>query len=356
MTNVLCLAERRKERASTHGVERLLKLFAQERHRIDDVRWLKENAELLRLLVATGRCPDPELLYAAYGRFLPNLRDRLHFFPQYYRFFLSIALDLEALGLAEIGAAKMVEWAVSGHLAGAELSDLQRAEARLMAQRVGLEVPEEGLTERLLRFASRAETFALPNRKAAYELTHIAFYLSDYGRHGFAGSGGMIESLENAGLVAHLEGNTDLLAEICIALRQCGSTPPADWEQAVTRGFAAFRLLGEAEPGQVDDYHAWLMAAWSLEASGEKVLEAPLPSANFHFVPPPGPTTLLEVSAALLDLGAARSADWPRMRGCLAPRISGSALAHIDRLAASTPQFESFFARFARVPQRGGLR
>lgn len=351
MNNVLYLAERRPARAAVSAVARLPRLFAQERHRPEDVRWLKENSELLRFLVATGQRPDPAHMAEAYGDFAGTLRERIRFFPQYYRFFLSLSLDLDALGVEGINSAETVYWAMSQDLAGAELSDLQRAEARLMASRAGCEFEEDPeLTGRLLSFASRSEIFALPNRKAAYELTHIAFYLSDYGRHGFAGSGQMIESLHNAGLVAHLEGNIDLLSEICLALRFCGHVPPVEWDAAVATGLAGFRLLTQPKPSMRDEYHTWLMTAWSREVAEGNVLQASLPAGPFYFVPPPAASTLVEVSMALMNLGASRSGDWGRMRGRLAGLISRQALAHIDEVAASTPQFESFFARFARAP------
>ena len=50
-------------------------------------------------------------------------------FPQYYWFILSLALDLEALGLGQGKSVKLCQWAVDHNLVGAKLSDLQRAQA-----------------------------------------------------------------------------------------------------------------------------------------------------------------------------------------------------------------------------------
>lgn len=353
MSNILTLPDMRRRRALAAAPGRLVDLFAQHRHGPGDVRWLKENAEILRLLVATGQGVAADALHAAHGATARDLATRLAFFPQYYRFFLSIALDLHALGLEGVDAPGLVARAVADGLPEAEMSDLQRAEARLFAERAGLELRDDGLTGRLLRFASRSATFALPNKKAAYELTHIAFYLSDYGRHGFEGAGGVRESLEYAGLVAWLEQNIDLLAEICLALRFCGAPPPAVWEETVTADLTAFHIGPMEGAAGSDDYHAWLMAAWSATAAGARPMERMLPGGTLGFAAPRRASALHELSAVLLDLDAARCADWPVMRRRIAARLSAPALEIVDRAAASTPAFEPFFARFVRVDRKG---
>lgn len=354
MSNVVALSQTARTRAFVPGAERLVDLFAHHRHPADDARWLKENAEALRLLVTTGQGLAPDVVARIHGGTARDLPRRLAFFPQYYRFHLSIALDLAALGLPGFRADALVAQAIAQGLPEAELSDLQRAEARLFAQRVGLTIPgDSSLTERLLRFGSRAATFALPNKKAAYELTHIAFYLSDYGRHAFDGAERLRESLSFAGLVACLEQNTDLLAEICVALRYCGASPPAAWEDAVAADLAAFRVAPAEGAAGRDDYHAWLMAAWSVAAAGGAPLARTLPTGALGFAAPRRASALSEISVALFDLDLARTPDWPVMRRRLATRLSVPALAVLDRAAASTPAFEPFFARFVRATPKG---
>lgn len=354
MSNILALTTFQRHRGVLPGAECLADLFAHHRHGSGDARWLKENAEGLRLLVTTGQVIDRAVLERIYGAIARDLPRRLAFFPQYYRFFLSIALDLQALGMAGVNAVAMVAQAMAEGLPEAELSDLQRAEARLFALRAGVApVADPGLTDRLLRFGSRAANFALPNKKAAYELTHIAFYLSDYGRHGFEGAASLRESLEFAGLVAWLEQNTDLLAEVCIALRFCGAVPPPAWEDGVASDLHGFRITSGAGAAGTDDYHTWLMATWAMHAAGAVVLNRPLPSGPLGFEAPRRTSALHEVSAALLDLDGARCEDWPVMRRRLASRLSVPALDMLDRAASSTPAFEPFFARFARVAPKG---
>lgn len=352
--NILSMPDTFRSRGLAPATERLVDLFAHHRHGPGDARWLKENAEGLRLLVTTGQRLSPDVLGRIHGETVRDLARRMTFFPQYYRFFLSIALDLAALGLQGVGAEAMVARAMADGLPDAELSDLQRAEARLFALRAGVApVADPGLTDRLLRFGSRSATFALPNKKAAYELTHIAFYLSDYGHHRFDGADTLRESLEFAGLVAWMEQNTDLLAEICVALRFCGASPPAAWEDGIAADLAGFRIAPVSGALAPDDYHAWLMAAWSVAASGGAPLHRPLPGGTLEFAAPRRASALHEVSAALMEMDGARCPDWPVMRRRLMGRLSVPALDILDRAAASTPAFESFFARFARVAPKG---
>lgn len=354
MSNVLKMPDFARRRGVFPGAERLLDLFSAHRHSTADARWLKENAELLRLLVATRQTLPHAVLDQVHGALARELPGRLAFFPQYYRFFLSIALDLSALGMKDVDAPALVARAVEDGLPDAELSDLQRAEARLFAQRAGVAmVADPGLTDRLLCFGSRSATFALPNKKAAYELTHIAFYLSDYGSRAFAGADGLRESLEYAGLVAWLEQNTDLLAEICMALRFCGTTPPPAWEHGVAADLAAFRIEPQPYAAGSDDYHVWLMAAWSVAVAGGAPLARTLPGGALGFVAPRRASALHEVSSALLRMDSARSPDWPVMRRRLAAALSVPAMDLLDRAAAATPAFEPFFARFARITTKG---
>ena len=72
----------------------LLQSFAQHRRATDDVFWLKENAEALNILATCGAALPTQGL-DAYAAFYETLEERMRFFPQYYRFLLSICLDLE---------------------------------------------------------------------------------------------------------------------------------------------------------------------------------------------------------------------------------------------------------------------
>ena len=330
-------------------ISALVGLFATERRVEDDVFWLKENAELLNILECTGQVVDPAAL-AVHEGFYQRAEERLRFFPQYYRFLLSLVLDLEALGMPGDAAQRMVDFAQKQGLAGAELSDLQRAEARRLMARRGVDpLRDAGLDDRLRAFAGRTATFALPNKKAAYELTHIVYYLGEYGRRDPNLPQPAIESLHYAALTAFIEQNADLLAEICIALIHAGQAVPALWTQwlgAQTRAFVT--ETGEGVPLS-DDYHEFLVCNWHAACADAPLFRLALDVQPTRFERGPRGTPLREVSMALLDLEGGRSGDWTQMRRRLAPMLTEDTLDILDTAAMSSPHFETYFQGFARA-------
>ena len=142
MSNIIALNVPPRRQRLAARADRLIDLFASQRRVQDDVFWLKENAELLSILECTDAQLGPDGL-APHMSFYAGLKERLTFFPQYYRFLLSIGLDLEDLGLTGTCSDGQMEalchWVNDQGLPGAELSDLHRAEARrLLARRGGV--------------------------------------------------------------------------------------------------------------------------------------------------------------------------------------------------------------------------
>ncbi|MEO0936810.1 MAG: hypothetical protein AAFY38_01505 [Pseudomonadota bacterium] len=315
----------------------------------DDVFWLKENAELLNILECTGARPDAVDL-ETYGQVYAALPERLSFFPQYYRFLLSICLDLEDLGLPGSQGEALAAWVAGQGLAEAELSDLQRAEAQRLLARRGAAAPDPGLEARLRAFMGRSATFALPNKKAAYELTHILFYLSEYGRRDPQLDGAALTSLEYAGLLAFLDQNADLLAEICIALRYAGRTPSPIWEQMVLDGLRGFSVTAGPSVDINDDYHEYMVGQWLAGLSSPDLRAAPVPEGRCRFdALPRGASPLRAMSMALLHISGARSSDWHVMRPLILRGFADDIATMIAQAEASSDQFNAFFEGFARA-------
>ncbi len=327
----------------------LLGAFADHRRHGDDVFWLKENAELLNILECTGQTVAPEALARHAGYYAQALQ-RLEFFPQYYRFLLSLALDLEDLGMPGDQAQKMVDFAAREGLAEAELSDLQRAEARRLMIRRGVDpVHEPGLDDRLRAFCSRTRTFALPNKKAAYELTHIVYYLSEYGRRDPQLPAEALQSLHFAGLTAFLDQNADLLAEICIALRYCGAMPPAVWAAWLERETAAYQVQADDHVSLNDDYHEFLVCNWHQAVTGAALFRQPLRDCRVRFDRGARLQTVLrELSQAIYGMDH-RSGDWGRMRPRMEPSLSPQARDVLSAAAGSCDLFDAYFEGFARA-------
>lgn len=343
----------------------LVDLFANRRRKRRDAFWLKENAELLQILAATqGYCPQhqaeggfvPDL--SAYADFVHNMVDELRFFPQYYRFYLSMALDLSALGLPGVPVVEVARIILDQRLAVGELSDSHRGEARLLLSRAGFagamtEGDEDAaLTARLTAFAEEPALFCLPNRQLAYALTHTVFHASDYGRKSLTRSAGRRLALMHAGIIAWLEDNLDLLAEVSIALDQSAETVPAIWRDVIAE--AASRMTGDTGPvaGPFDDdYHEYLVVNWAVAANGAAPFATQMPQeARFFHRPKAATSALREMSLSLLDMGPGRTGDWARMRWRLWPKLSATARAQIEAIE-TLPEFEGFFHGFARAGQ-----
>jgi hypothetical protein len=353
MTNVIQL----KLPAHTLGLPArraaLVTCFAEHRRTGDDVFWLKENAELLNILEST-KLDLADHALDAHQAFYDGIENRLSFFPQYYRFLLSICLDLEDLGLPGTKGETLAHWIADQGLADAELSDLQRAEAERLLARRGAITPDPALRDRLHAFVNRPNTFALPNKKAAYELTHIAFYLSEYGRKDPELSENAIESLEYAGILAYLDQNSDLLAEVCVALRYAGRTPPQRWEDWLETQIALFAVETDDCAPTADDYHDYFVGNWAMALAGRGSFTKMANSARMAFWRPERVAApLREMSQCMYQLDDARSADWEAMRPVIEHALSEEGHTILSEVEASTQKFDAFFEGFARVGLQG---
>ncbi len=336
--------------------EALVAAIAQNRWGQDNVFWLKEVAEVLSVLEETGGQATP-LMHAALAQPLGALQQRLSFFPQYYRFFLAIALSAERLGLLGAGhAADMARWIVRAGWIDSELNDLNRAEARYLMQRAGLDVVfEPGLDQRLHRFMDRPETFAVPNRKAAYDLTHLVFYLSDHGARDPGLSARGMQSLHHAGTLAFLDQNADLLAEICLCLLYVGANIPDLWLDLVERTAKSFAFQATRGIVEHDDSHCLFVCNWLLGKVGKPAFQGGMPPVNTGQIlqvrdMSQKPAALREVSMVLMNQGVDRTGDWSAVRGMLRRALSPAAAAVVDQAEQADPEFDAFFAAFARAP------
>lgn len=355
MTNVITLAvpqwQRRDPAHLSDVTARLAQGFATQRRGANDVFWLKENAEFLNVVEATGQGSDAVL--AAYELFYEGVEARLAFFPQYYRFHLSICLDFEDIGGGGGLGARLAEWVLDKGLPQTEMSDLQRLEARRLLARRGIEDASlaDGLEERARSFMAQSDLFALPNKKLAYELTHVVFYLSEYGRCDPQLDPAAMLSLRYVGLWAFVEMNADLLAEVCIALRFAGEAPPLAWVDWLRRHMAGYAFDPNQRQVAADDYHEFLMGQWAQITLGA--------APGFDAAPPSGVTPvfarpmpeqapLREVSEALYHMRGSRSGNWSAMRPLLWDVLSEGARQRMAEAEASCACFSEFFSNFAR--------
>ena len=349
MSNVIALNVRPVRQPQCQRLAAHAQLFVSDRRCEDDVFWLKENAEFLNIAESTSQPGDAILEH--YEQVYVTISDRLGDFPQYYRFFLSICLDLEDLGMPGNTGETLCHWAHHTGLPDAELSDLQRAEAERLLARRNVGTPSVDLRDRLIRFINRPATFSIPNKKAAYELTHIVFYLSEYGRKDPGLSAPALQSLRFAGLLAYLDQNHDLLAEICVALRYAGQTPSDIWERAVLSAHRHTYTEETAHVPPFDDYHAYLVSTWLAGLCDDPVFPLILASGPHRIVmTPPAARPLRDLSRALDNL---RHQDWPNARDQICERLTPEAVNVVKAAEASTSDFDAFFEGFVRAAVPG---
>lgn len=353
VSNVVSLASAQRGRSGKiigqKALAPLLTSFAQHRRQEGDVFWLKENAELLSILATSGR-QVPQAALEVYQAFYDGIDLRLAFFPQYYRFFMSIALSLEALGMQGRKSSIMAHWLQSEGWIDAEISDLQRAETRYLMMRAGCadQSTDAGLNDRLRRFISRSATFAIPNRRAAYELVHIVFYLSNYGQTAPDLPMAALRSLSNAGTLAFLEQNLDLLAEVCLAMHYANLPIPEGWMAWLRQDAARIKVMSGAQ-GE-DDYHTYFVCHWLFATLGLPNFDQIYYASKMMFQPNPIlQSPLRDMSQALLAMGRARSDDWAAMRKVCAAGLSDGAHQILCAAEAASDGFEMFFADFARA-------
>lgn len=356
MSNVIKLNVPRLDRTRKGRIADLIACFAHQRRIEEDVFWLKENAELLNILECTRADLTEDALQPHQG-FYETVENRIEFFPQYYRFILSICLDLEDLGMPGNKGERLAHWIARQGLAESELSDLQRGEAeRLLARRgVVLQNQDTGLRTRLHNFMARSVTFAMPNKKVAYELTHIVFYLSEYGRVSPGLSRDAKTSLEYAGLLAFLDQNADLLAEICVALRFAGQKPPQIWEDWLEQEVIAFQIEQGPRVSVVDDYHDYFVCNWALATAQRNSFAGDVGRERLAFLKMPKQSAPLRVmSECMFRMEEGRTDDWMQMRPIVEQHLDAAGYDILAQAEQSSDKFDSFFAGFARTGLRGG--
>lgn len=357
MSNIIQFKPLTPKATEQQRIQSVVTMVAQARRTSDDVFWLKENAEILNVLESSVQIVTPEIL-SAYDEFYETIEQKLQYFPQYYRFFLSIALDLETLGFAGNKAGELAHWCATQRLVDAELSDLQRAEAWRLCQRADIHLTGlEGLDQRLHHFIDTSATFALPNKKVAYELTHIIFYLSEYGRRDPEVSEHAIKSLHFVGILAMLEQNADLLAEVCIALQFCDAPVPVEWTQWLTTHLSAAQFGTRSV--MTDDYHQYLMCDWLAQLQGAACFEMVVPDQMGSFDMPHYKTAALRhLSQAIMNtsgLAAVGSAATQILSVSLPPEVYDT----LEFVADTTEHFDEFFEKFTRqspILHRNGNR
>ncbi|WP_408057622.1 DUF6902 family protein [Tritonibacter aquimaris] len=352
MATVIDLHAHQSAPARSHVELDIAACFARTRRSESDVFWLKENAELLNINECAGTRKSSDI-FSSYGDFYDIVERRICFFRQYYRFLLSICIDLEDLGFSGNKGEVICEWVRQENIDRSELSDLQRAEVQRLLARRNMERSDPGLNDRLRDFMCQQSAFSLPNIKIAYELTHIVFYLSEYGRKDPQVPAAALHSLKYAGLVAYLDQNMDLLAEICIALRFSGETPPKVWEESLDASLRGYQFLPNSFDGAQDDYHAYFVGSWWAMVSGTGGMATTMPGPGTTISASAQNGVLKPLSVLLYENAQLACRPWSMVRQQVLGQFWPQERQLMQEAESSVEDFASFYQLFARAGVAG---
>ena len=233
--------------------------------------YLKENGELLSIAQSSGLTLSDRSLNL-YRQTYDNLVRFNALYPAFIRFFWAIALDLERLGLEGDIGDQLTELVLEDKLIDFETSDTRRWEyVNLLGYR-GMKpnftsdsLP--ALEARTWAFFNAPNRFVKFNRPLFYDVTHIIFFWTDYGRINLTPSDALMTSLSYMGLLCFLDNDFDLLAEVCLCFEFLGQLPPKAWLEACYKAQDQITLVGvdgglSPQDRALDEYHIYIVMNW----------------------------------------------------------------------------------------------
>lgn len=268
--------------------------------------FLKENGELLSIAANSGLYVEPKSL-ALYTLFYEQSYEIYQLYPQFSRFILGITLDLETLGHPGTQAKKIAEHMLNIGMLDFETSDTRRLETLSMFERLGMRSEcaqrhKRLALDRVTAFTSDADHFTRLNKPLFYELTHLVFFLSDYGRKAMPISTDIHRCLIHAGVLAYLDDDFDLLAEVCVSLSFISAQIPKLWQGAISKFLSSMKIsfethLASALNPSVDEYHPFLVSNWFLAISGGNAFSTRFNSKKPNFCIPQTERSVLSAIA-----------------------------------------------------------
>jgi len=259
-----------------------VKAFAVTRQEGLSFSFLKENGELLAIAMSSGLSISSEAL-EIYSELYDKIDKLCYLYPPFFRFFLAIALDLEDLGMSGHKGTELIDYVLKHEFLTSETSDMRRMEIRNLLARRGrgsnFKIHDyEDLLKRVTGFLQQADQFIKFNRPLFYEFTHLVFYITNFGNLPIAHTQKVFESLNHIGMLAYLDYDIDLLAEVCLCYIFLKKPAPEIWLKACESGLKDIDIdfrnpdeLKGAPPA--DDYHIYLVNSWVMSIAGKPAFD-----------------------------------------------------------------------------------
>lgn len=248
-----------------------VKAFAVTRHEGLSFSFLKENGELLSIVLSCGLTVSDQTL-ELYSELYDKIDKLCELYRPFFRFFLAIVLDLEDLGMPGNKGERLIDYVLKSDLYTYDTSDTRRLEIINLLNRRGRKPQfktdtHEALLNRVTGFIQQSEKFIKFNRPLFYDFTHLVFFVTDYGNKQIDHDERVFKSLNQIGMLAYLDNDTDLLAEVCLCFIFSGRPAPQMWIEECSNGlrtmdisFKPHNALTVTPPA--DDYHIYFVMSW----------------------------------------------------------------------------------------------
>lgn len=245
--------------------------FAKKRNPILSFPFLKENGELLSIAMNSNALVEPRVL-DLYADFYSHCLQFTKLYPQFYRFTLGMAADLEKAGMKGCESRKIFEYIKDLRLLYFDTSDTRKLETLTMFQHQAPLNAEDtdlhlSIIRRIDKLISNPEWFTKFNKPLFYELTHIIFFLTDYGNQALPLQNDALRCLKYMGVLCLLDNDGDLLAEVCICLNYMNVSVPEYWDKFLKDSLDQVRITYDGTVAStlnpaVDEYHMFFVLNW----------------------------------------------------------------------------------------------
>lgn len=245
--------------------------FAVKRNPVFSFPYLKENGELLSICVDSGFLIEPRAV-ELYVDFYKNAFKLTELYPQYYRFTLAMATDLEKVGMTGHESRKISRYVKENKLWQFDTSDTRKLETLSILQSKAPLIGEsaktyEGLIKRFDSFICNPDWYKKFNKPLFYDLTHIVFFLTDNGNKPLPLKNNVHVCLMYMGFLCLLDNDADLLSEVCICLRYINKKIPEYWDKFIQKNLEGIKVtyyesVSSAMNPAVDEYHIYLVLNW----------------------------------------------------------------------------------------------
>ena len=330
--------------------------FAVKRNPSLSFPFLKENGELLSICVNAGILIEPRALNL-YQDFYSNAYKLTERYPQYYRFTLGMILDLERGGMRGDESRKIAQFVTDENLVEFDTSDVRKLETLTMLEQAGQLCPNyqrlyDDIVARIEGFIKNPDWFMKFNKPLFYDLTHIVFFLTDFGSKAAPLKNDIHSCLIYMGLLAILDNDADLLSEVCLCLKYLALEIPKFWDDYLSDYAGHIRVTFDESVASslnpsVDEYHIYLVLNAYLASQGQGVFSDKFHSRAPRFSLPNTPQSLLSKLSSFAHENAFKGQKGDNSLSAFISCLGESDINHWQKSLASTELSESLVRRFS---------